>query len=150
MVKKMRKWMIRATMTILVLLSMAGIGYGASSTATVSTVNVQSTIGITASNNLDFNVLSDGGWYNANYPGGVTITSTSSVPVNIQVRSDNIDPGIQYLLNGGYYVYTYDTQVYSWLYPSQSTYFSAMASAAPGTQIGTHNNIWTWTAIATY
>ena len=146
----MRKWMIRSTMAILVLLSMAGFSYGADTTATVSTVNVQSTIGITASNNLNFDVLPD---YNWNYAreGGLTITSTSNVPVNILVRSNSIDYGISYQLNGpygGYNVYDYDTQVYNYLSPGQGAYFSAMASAAPWTQVGTHNNIWTWTAIA--
>lgn len=142
--------MIRATMAILVLLSMAGFSYGANSTATVSTVNVQSTLGITASNNLNFDVLPDYNWYNAREL-GLTITSTSNVPVNVLVRSNSIDYGISYQLYGMYGPYSVnegDTQVYSYLQPGSGTYFSAMASATPYTQIGTHNNIWTWTAIA--
>jgi hypothetical protein len=143
----MRKWMIKATIATLILLSMAGFSYAADTANTHATVNVGSSLGITVDRDyLNFDVNPDGGWYSAR-EGGVNIYSTSSVPVNILDRSYSNDPYISFQVNGQW-LYNYDITVYNYLYPGSSAYFSATASAQPGTPSGAHSSIWTWTAIA--
>lgn len=149
----MKKWVIRATMTIIVLISMTGFSYGDSSVNTQTTVNIPSTIGITASNDLNFNVLTtDGQWYSAN-EGGVTITSTGNVQENIMVRDNNYNynPGISYQIYSPYYgswypLYNWDNTIYYNLQPNQQANFQAEASAS-GTYPGTYYDSWTWSAM---
>ena len=147
--------MIQATMATLVLLSMAGFSYAdSSSTATTATVNVPSSIGITASNNLNFDSVFPDGMYRSAREGGVTITSISNVPVTVYLRTNTLDSGISYYVyntNTGQTVYPNemgDQQVTYTLYQGQSNYFYAYAAAQSWTTSGSHTNFWTWTAVS--